>query len=99
MALHAESYVEDIPSCYFEINSRHDKEEWQKAINEELKAIQENQTRSLVQLPAGRKAIDNKWIFKIKRDEHGNIQQYKARLVAKECLQKRDSTMKRHTPR
>jgi len=27
LALHAESYVEDMPSCYAEVNSRHDKEE------------------------------------------------------------------------
>jgi len=48
-----------VPSCYAEVNSRHDKEEWKKAINNELKAIQENQTWSLVQL-TGKKAIENK---------------------------------------
>jgi len=89
LALHAESYVEDVPSCYTEVNSRHDKEEWEKAVNDKFKAIKENQTWNLVQLPAGKKAIGNKWIFKIKRDEHGNIQKYKARLVAKGCLQKK----------
>lgn len=79
LALHAESYVEDISNCYAEISSRNDREKWQKAVNEELKAIQDNKTWSLTQLPSGRKTIDNKWIFKIKRDEYGNIQRYKAR--------------------
>ncbi|KMQ83408.1 gag-pol polyprotein [Lasius niger] len=60
LALHAESYVEGIPNCYAEINSRDDREEWQKAVKEELKAIQENETWRLTQLPSGRKAIDNK---------------------------------------
>lgn len=42
LALHAESYVEDVPSYHADINSRHDKKEWQKVVKEELKAIYEN---------------------------------------------------------
>ena len=34
-------------------------------------------------LPEGRKAIQNKWIFKRKTDTDGNITVHKARLVAK----------------
>ena len=34
-------------------------------------------------LPEGRKAIQNKWIFKKKMDADGNVTVYKARLVAK----------------
>lgn len=34
-------------------------------------------------LPEGRKAIQNKWIYKKKTDANGNVTVYKARLVAK----------------
>ena len=34
-------------------------------------------------LPDGRKAVENKWIFKKKTDADGNVTVYKARLVAK----------------
>ena len=33
-------------------------------------------------LPDGRKAVENKWIFKKKTDADGNVTVYKARLVA-----------------
>lgn len=74
LALHAEGYIENVPNYYAEINSRDDREEWQQAVNEKLEAIHSNQAWSLVELSSGRKAIDNKWIFKIKRDESGNWQ-------------------------
>lgn len=34
-------------------------------------------------LPLGRKAIESRWVFAIKRDALGNIIKYKARLIAK----------------
>ena len=34
-------------------------------------------------LPDDRKALENKWIFKMKTDDDGNVTVYKARLVAK----------------
>jgi hypothetical protein len=33
--------------------------------------------------PAGRKLVDSKWVFKLKRDSDGNIARYKARVVAR----------------
>ena len=36
----------------------------------------------LVELPDGRKPVGNKWVFKLKTDEDGRIERYKARLVA-----------------
>ncbi|CAI7857384.1 unnamed protein product [Closterium sp. NIES-53] len=60
-----------------------DAEEWKKAMESELKRIEENGTWELVELPEGRKAITSKWLFKIKSDADGKIERYKSRLVAK----------------
>jgi hypothetical protein len=50
---------------------------------EEIRAIEENGTWSLTDLPPDRKAIGLKWVFKVKRDEQGSVVKYKARLVVK----------------
>lgn len=62
---------------------------WKKAMKEEYDALMENKTWYLTNLPANRKAIDSKWIFKTKRDADGNITRYKARLVVKGCAQRK----------
>ncbi|CAI7895108.1 unnamed protein product [Closterium sp. NIES-54] len=65
-----------------------DAEEWKKAMESELKSIEENGTWELVELPEGRKAITSKWLFKIRSDADGKIERYKSRLVAKGYQQK-----------
>jgi hypothetical protein len=62
--------------------------EWRDAMLEEMASIEHNQTWSLVNLPAGQRTIGLKWVFKIKKDEHGNVTKHKARLVAKEYVQR-----------
>lgn len=56
-------------------------------MTEEMESIEENKIWSLVSLPQGQRAIGLKWVFKIKRDEHGEIVKHKARLVAKGYVQ------------
>ena len=36
-----------------------------------------------MELPAGRKLIGSKWVFKKKTNAKGKVEKYKARLVAK----------------
>ncbi|WIA35441.1 hypothetical protein OEZ86_003881 [Tetradesmus obliquus] len=57
--------------------------EWRHAIHRELQSLQQHATWVLMQLPAGHKALDVKWVFKIKRHADGKIERYKARLVVK----------------
>lgn len=40
-------------------------------------------------LPKDRKAISNKWVFKIKKKPDGSRERYKARLVVRGFSQKR----------
>ena len=56
-------------------------------MEEELLAIQKNQTLDLVNLPEGKKAIGLKWVFRTKYHADGSIQIHKARLVAKNYSQ------------
>ena len=56
---------------------------WKKAIEDELVALNHNNTWTLVPRPKDRKIVKNKWVFKLKLDSQGNIERYKARLVAK----------------
>jgi hypothetical protein len=61
---------------------------WRKAMLEEMKSIEENSTWELVDPPRGCGTIGLKWVFKVKRDEHGAIVKYKARLVVCRFVQR-----------
>ncbi|CAI7808646.1 unnamed protein product [Closterium sp. NIES-53] len=76
------------PATLKEALESSDVEEWKKAMESELKSIEENGTWELVEIPEGRKAITSKWLFKIKSDADGKIERYKSRLVAKGYQQK-----------
>ena len=73
----------DDPETYEEAMMSPDSNKWQEAMKSEIGSMYENQVWTLVDLPDGRKAVENKWIFKKKTDADGNVTVYKARLVAK----------------
>ena len=78
----------DEPRNVIEALSGLDKENWTKAMEEEMESMRSNQVWELVDLPKGRKAIGNKWVLKIKRKADGTIDKYKARLVVKGYTQR-----------
>ncbi|RVW58917.1 Retrovirus-related Pol polyprotein from transposon TNT 1-94 [Vitis vinifera] len=53
------------------------------AMKDEMSSMKCNDVWDLVELPNGAKTIGCKWVFKTKKDSLGNIERYKARLVAK----------------
>ncbi|KAH9745517.1 hypothetical protein KPL70_004101 [Citrus sinensis] len=61
---------------------------WMTTMQEEIEALHKNKTWELVPLPHGRKAIRNKWVYKIKRDGNDQVERYRARLVVKGYAQK-----------
>jgi hypothetical protein len=46
---------------------------WQAAMQEEIDSIKRNQTWELADLPQGHCAITLKWVYKLKRNEAGEI--------------------------
>ena len=76
------------PKSVKEATSGDEFKEWNEAMNNEMQSLDENHVWELAELPAGRKAIGCKWIFKRKADADGNIERYKARLVAQGYNQK-----------
>ena len=48
-----------------------------------MNSMANNKLWDLVKLPKGSKAVGYKWVFKTKLDSMGNVEKYKARLVAK----------------
>ena len=56
---------------------------WRLAMNEEMKAIQKNGTWELTTLLKEKQVVGMKWIYKIKKNERGEVEKYKARLVVK----------------
>ena len=52
-------------------------------MNEELDQIEKNDTWQLVPRPHDKNVIGNKWIFKNKLNENGDVIRNKARLVWK----------------
>ena len=71
------------PRSYKEATRGPHRAQWEQAMQEELDSITANSTYEIVPLPAGRRAIGCKWVYKIKRRADGSIDRYKARLVAK----------------
>ena len=71
------------PTTYSEAIRAADLEMWQKAMNEEIESLESMGTWEITPLPADRKAISCKWVYRIKRDADGNPTRYKARLVAR----------------
>ena len=73
--------VHDVePTCFEDaVGNVH----WDNAMDEEMAALDVNETWELVPLPEGKKAIGCKWVYKVKHKSDGSIERYKARLVAK----------------
>ena len=77
------------PESFQEAQTHKDRGSWMKAMQEEMESLPKNNTYELVKLPKGRKALRNKWVYKLKKDGRGDLVKYKARLVVKGFGQKK----------
>ena len=55
------------PECYLEAMGSEEKKKWLDAMQDEMKSLHDNHTFDLVKLPKGKKALENKWIYKVKQ--------------------------------
>ena len=69
-------------------NQNPKQQDWKQAMQEEIDSLLENETWILTSLPPRCKALDGKWVYKIKRGPEGEIQHYKARWVVRGFQQK-----------
>ncbi|KAM2132483.1 hypothetical protein ACFX1Q_013870 [Malus domestica] len=60
-----------------------DSKRWQEAMKSEMDSMYQNQVWTLVDPPEGIVPVGNKWVFKRKIGIDGNVETYKASLVAK----------------
>ncbi|GKA87395.1 putative RNA-directed DNA polymerase [Tanacetum coccineum] len=77
------------PECYAEAMEDEHKKEWFDAMQDEMKSLYENNTFELTKLPKGKRALKNKWVYKLKTEEYTPRPRYKARLVVKGFSQKK----------
>ncbi|RVX10461.1 Retrovirus-related Pol polyprotein from transposon TNT 1-94 [Vitis vinifera] len=75
------------PECYDEALQDESSSKWELTMKDEMDSLLGNQTWELTELPVGKKALHNKWVYRIK-NEHDGSKRYKARLVVKGFQQK-----------
>lgn len=76
------------PANFREATQSCDQEKWVGAMETEMESLTANEVWDLVELPPDRKVVGSKWVYKVKRDADGNVERYKARLVARGFTQK-----------
>ena len=80
----------DIPKTYLQAIKSKYKNEWIKAMNDEIQNFYDNKVMTYVKhLPRGIKPTSIKWVYTIKKDGNGNFSKFKARLVARGFTQKK----------
>jgi hypothetical protein len=58
-------------------------EQWKEAVFQELDTLGARDTYTLEELPTSKKAIGVKWVFKVKLNGEGEVERFKARMVAR----------------
>ena len=80
LAAHRYAYMVKVvqvvePTCFQDALSI---PEWDVEMDEEVNALDENETWKLTPLLEGKKAIECKWAYKINHNANGSINKYKA---------------------
>lgn len=72
-----------IEPTYTEAKKHPDWPKWQEAIQAELNSLVANSTWHIIPRPPTGNVVDSKWVLCIKKNAAGEINKYKARLVAR----------------
>ena len=71
------------PECFIEAMECEEKKKWLDTMKDEIKSLHDNHTFDLVKLPKGKRALDNRWIYRVKHESNTMSPRYKSRLVVK----------------
>ena len=74
------------PECYEEAMHVETRNKWEQGMDEEMDSLVRNQTWDLVEFPASKRALQDKWVYKL--NEEGGKKRFKDRLVVKEICRK-----------
>ncbi|UYV65054.1 hypothetical protein LAZ67_3002990 [Cordylochernes scorpioides] len=76
------TYEIKCPRDYQEALNSDNREQWIKAMEDEMRRITNLKVWRLIDKPKDKKLIKSKWIFSINKNSDGSIKNFKARLVA-----------------
>lgn len=80
--------IDEEPTSYEDALNSNNAENWLQVMNDEYHSLIQNETWTLVDEPNNQKVIDNKWVFKVKKNPDDSIERFKARLVVRGSTQK-----------
>jgi hypothetical protein len=71
------------PNSYKEAMRTQEKEEWKKAMDEEMTVLEKRRVGEEVKRPDNRRVLSGRWVYKAKVKKDGTIERRKARYCAK----------------
>jgi hypothetical protein len=74
--------IETDPTSFKEAMKSWHLSEWLDDVKDETKSMSTNDVWDLVETPKGSKSVGCKWVYNTKYDSKGNVERFKARLVA-----------------
>ena len=74
---------------YEEVMGNENKIKWVNAMQDEMKSLHENISYEFIKLPNEKRALKNKWVYRVKQEEQVSQPHYKSRLVVKGFSQKK----------
>ena len=83
LAAAVEEEVKQCPKTIGEALQGPHSEKWRKTMQSEMDSLRENGVYEIVDRPVGKKVVQSKWVLRVKTNELGEIEKYKARVVAK----------------
>ena len=74
--------AEDEPENYKEAMTSPNTEKWKSACTKEYNTLMGYHTWTLIERPPNTNIVGSRWMFQVKCDNHGQVNRYKAWLVA-----------------